>query len=101
MQKPKQLTITVREIKRLKKGLFLLSFNSNWLAKTVLPGQFLHLKISSVILRRPFSIHRVEKDKVYILFKVKGRGTKALSQIKEGNLLDIIGPLGNGSKYKQ
>jgi len=95
----KQFKVEVKDIKRLKKDLFLLSFDSSWLAKTASPGQFLQLKINSVILRRPFSIHKVQKGTVYILFKVKGRGTKALSKIKKGARLDIIGPLGSGFKY--
>jgi dihydroorotate dehydrogenase electron transfer subunit len=94
--KPKQLQATIKEIKKLKEDIYLLSFSSGFLAKAAQPGQFLHLKLEGVILRRPFSIHKVAGDMVYILFKVRGRGTKALCRLRKGSQLDIIGPLGRG-----
>ena len=48
------------------------------------------------VLRRPISIHRVEGNKLAILFTVIGKGTGWLSQCKPGENADIIGPLGNG-----
>ena len=96
--KARQLKAKVSEIKKLKTGFYLLSFNSAYLAKKSQPGNFLHLKVDKAILRRPFSVHKVQGSKVYILFKLKGRGTKILSQTKKGSYLDIIGPLGEGFK---
>ncbi|MCK5288932.1 MAG: dihydroorotate dehydrogenase electron transfer subunit, partial [Candidatus Omnitrophica bacterium] len=92
----KQLKVEVRDIKQIQEDLFLLSFFSPYISKTANPGNFVHVKIDSVILRRPLSIHKILNDKIYILFKVKGRGTLALSNIKKGEFLDIIGPLGQG-----
>ncbi len=92
----KQLKVEVRDIKQVKEDLFLLCFVSPHIAKTANPGNFVHIKIDSVILRRPLSIHKIVNDEVYILFKVKGRGTSALSNIRKGDYLDIIGPLGQG-----
>ena len=94
----KMLKVRVREIKKLSQEIYRLSFKSSYLAKKSQPGQFLHLKINSTILRRPFSIHKVENQNIFILFKVKGRGTKILSTYKEGDSLDILGPLGKGFK---
>jgi len=96
--KAKQLRVKVREIKKIKEDVFLLSFSSAYLAKQACPGNFLHFKINSVILRRPFSVHKIEKDKVFILFRVRGKGTKVFSESKKGDILDIIGPLGKGFK---
>ena len=92
------LKVRVREIKRLSQEVYRLSFKSPYLAKKSQPGQFLHLKINSTILRRPFSIHKVENQNIFILFKVKGKGTKILSTYKKGDSLDILGPLGKGFK---
>lgn len=94
--KVKELKSAVSGIKQIKEDVFLISFNAPYLAKVSLPGQFIHIKIKSVILRRPFSIHRVVGDKIFILFRVRGRGTAVLSQYKKGEPLDIIGPLGQG-----
>jgi len=91
----KQFSVKIKNIKKIKKDVFLLTFSSPYLAKKANPGNFLHLKVKSVILRRPFSIHRIDKNEVSILFKVKGRGTASLAAYKKGDSLSIIGPLGN------
>jgi dihydroorotate dehydrogenase electron transfer subunit len=88
-------------LKRIKPDIYLLSFNSSYIARKANAGQFVHIKVDEkvTILRRPFSIHKIDRDKIYILFKVRGRGTKLLSQYKKGHILDIIGPLGNGFSF--
>ena len=91
----KQFLVKIKNIKRIKKDVYLLTFLSSYLAKKAYPGNFLHLKVSSVILRRPFSIHRIDKNDMSVLFKVKGRGTTSLARYKKGDSLNIIGPLGN------
>lgn len=62
------------------------------------PGQFFHIKCSDskFRLRRPFSLHRKLKDGFEILFEKKGEGTKFLSGLKNGDILDILGPCGCG-----
>lgn len=98
--KVKQLEVKLKEVKKVKKDIFLLNFQSSHIAKVAQPGNFLHLKLKSTILRRPLSIHRIENNSIYILFKVRGRGTKALAKKKKNDRLDVIGPLGNGFKVK-
>lgn len=97
-KKVRQLKVKISSLKKLKKDLYLLSFNSAYLAKAACPGNFLHVKVAKAVLRRPFSVHKIKGNSVYILFKVKGQGTKALSEFKPGQSLDIIGPLGEGFK---
>ena len=94
----KQICVKLESIKKLKPYIYLLEFKSPYIAKQAKPGQFLHIKIENklTILRRPFSIHNIKGSSIYILFKVRGRGTEALSQFRKGDFLDIIGPLGNG-----
>jgi dihydroorotate dehydrogenase electron transfer subunit len=48
-------------------------------------------------LRRPFSIYDVdyEKNVLSLLIKTVGDGTMALSKLKEGDILNLIYPLGN------
>ena len=96
--KPRQLKVKVKEIRKIKKNVFILSFTSVYLSQGARPGNFLHLRINSVILRRPFSIHKISGNTIYILFRIRGRGTRVLAQYKKGKALDIIGPLGNGFK---
>ena len=94
----KQLKVKTAFIKKIKPDVFLLGLDSNYLAKAAKPGQFLHIKVDdkTTILRRPLSIHKIEKNLIYILFRVRGRGTKLLSKCKRGDIFDVIGPLGNG-----
>lgn len=65
------------------------------------PGQFMHIKICEQydpLLRRPFSIHRIDREtgRIEILYKVVGKGTRLLKKAQVGDRLDILGPLGKG-----
>lgn len=62
-------------------------------------GQFLEIRVADQIdplLRRPISIYNIEGEIVEFVFQVKGKGTKILSTKKEGETIDILGPLGQG-----
>ena len=68
------------------------------------PGQFLMVRLKgqqSPLLRRPFSIHQaiVDGDQIRgfeILYKVVGDGTALLARSREGDGIDVLGPLGKG-----
>ncbi len=63
-------------------------------------GQFLEIRVQEEIeplLRRPISIYNIEDEKIEFIFQVKGKGTEILSNRKEGEEIDIIGPLGQGT----
>lgn len=90
----------VEQITEIATGHFELTFRLPELPP-VRPGQFLHLLISDSrdpFLRRPFSIYDLleEEQLIKLLFKAVGRGTKQMSLLAAGDVLDIIGPLGNG-----
>ena len=94
-----QQEIEVISNRRTAGDVHLLAFSSDRLARAARPGQFLHLlpsRSSDPLLRRPFSLHDVVGSKLYILYRIAGRGTKLLSTIKAGQKLNIIGPLGRG-----
>ena len=93
---PKKLTVRVKKLNKIRPDVFLLSFDSAYLSKNSYPGQFLHIKIIKTILRRPFSIHCVKGKTVFILFRIRGRGTQILSGYKPGDKVNIIGPSGKG-----
>lgn len=62
-------------------------------------GQFLEIRVTDEIeplLRRPISIYNIDKDVVEFIFQVKGKGTEILASRKEGEKIDIMGPLGQG-----
>ena len=66
------------------------------IARLSKPGQFVQVKCEGHILRRPISICDTNKHSIRIVFEVRGEGTKWMSEIKLGDSLDILGPLGHG-----
>ena len=67
----------------------------------MLPGQFVEVRVDnspSTFLRRPISINFVdyEKNEMWLLVAAIGEGTKHLSQLKAGEMLNCVLPLGNG-----
>lgn len=63
------------------------------------PGQFVHVACEgNRILRRPFSVFGVEDGGRFIrlLVKPRGGGSSWLAERKEGELIDLMGPLGRG-----
>ncbi|MBQ8051540.1 MAG: dihydroorotate dehydrogenase electron transfer subunit [Bacteroidaceae bacterium] len=62
------------------------------------PGQFAQLRVDGpgVFLRRPISIHDVEGDEISFLVQVVGEGTRWLADLKVGDRLNVVMPLGNG-----
>ena len=70
---------------------------SDW----VKPGQFIEIEIPNKFLRRPMSICRVEKNKLYLVYKVVGEGTEILANLKKGFELNVLINLGNNFKIKK
>lgn len=89
----------------LKPGIFKFAVQADEIIKTAKPGNFIEIRVNDDIepfLRRPISIHKIDKENgvLEFIFQEKGKGTKILSSRKEGELIDIIGPLGFGTfKY--
>jgi len=78
-------------------GFYLLRLHSPTIASQCLPGQFVHLRCpgSGTYLRRPFSIYSSNgEDSIEIIYKVVGRATSAMSHLKAGDAVDLVGPLG-------
>ena len=89
----------------LVSGIFKFSVQADEIVKTSKAGNFIEIRVNDDIepfLRRPISIYNVDKEKgiLEFIFQEKGKGTKILSTKREGELIDIIGPLGYGTfKY--
>lgn len=89
----------VQFLKPIEQNIYLLKAYSPKISQNIKPGQFCNIKVSDTdfpLLRRPFSICEAEGDCVSFLFNIHGIGTKILSGKREGNEIDILGPLGNG-----
>ena len=86
--------------KEIAQGIFELIFKSENIATSALPGQFVHIKVNTglyPLLRRPISIHSVDKDNgtVAIIYHVVGQGSEEMSRLESGSI-DVMGPLGKG-----
>ena len=76
-------------------------------ALTAKPGQFVsvYTKDASKLLPRPISICEIDKDekKLRLVYRVTGEktGTKQFSELKAGDTVPVIGPLGNGFPFEK
>ncbi|SDM63462.1 dihydroorotate dehydrogenase electron transfer subunit [Fictibacillus solisalsi] len=87
--------------KEIAHQIFELKVRGEVVADMTSPGQFVHLRVSDSfqpLLRRPISICDVDvKSKTLtMLYRKEGAGTVLLSHKREGETVDLLGPLGNG-----
>jgi len=69
------------------------------------PGQFFmisEINPGETLLKRPISIHGYENGFVKLLYRVAGKGTKKISNLKRNDDINVLGALGNGfnTQYK-
>jgi dihydroorotate dehydrogenase electron transfer subunit len=89
----------VVETNQVHENIFIQKIHSPEIARLIKPGQFLNIRVSEntfPLLRRPFSVCDVEGDNIFLMFNILGEGTRILSHKHNGDLVDILGPLGNG-----
>ena len=86
--------------KRVAVDTFLMGLKSHRIAAEARPGQFVMLRVGQgmdPLLRRPFSICGIREDDLFlILYRVVGRGTAIMCDVREGEKLSVLGPLGSG-----
>ena len=93
--------IPIKKIEPITPVVFRLSFLSKEIAREARPGQFVMIhpkKFSEPLLPRPFSIHRVQGNRVDLLVRAAGQGTRQLCGLSAGEVLEVKGPLGRGFK---
>jgi dihydroorotate dehydrogenase electron transfer subunit len=115
--------VAVLENRPLTGGHFLLSLDSPRQARATRPGQFAMLRLlgrSDVLLRRPMSIYDVnpatsepkggsaasrERSRsarsnppaiLQLLYKIVGRGTRLMAELRPGDRVGLLAPLGHG-----
>ncbi len=59
------------------------------------PGQFINIKLDGLYLRRPISVCDCDAATVTIIYKVVGKGTEQMREMRGGEL-DVLSGLGNG-----
>lgn len=88
----------ITNIEYIAKDTVEMTLQNEYISNKAMPGQFVHVLVPGHTLRRPISIASVHKkeNKFVLLFKVIGSGTEKLSTYTIGEMLDILGPAGNG-----
>lgn len=82
----------------LAEGIYEMWLKTDKMAGEAVPGQFISVYSNdgARLLPRPISICRIDKDNLRIVYRVAGKGTEEFSKMKEGEYVNIQGPLGNG-----
>lgn len=77
---------------------------TNQMAAQAKAGQFVSLysKDGSRLLPRPISICQADKEnnRLLLVYRVAGEGTKEFSRLHAGDTIEVMGPLGNGFTLK-
>lgn len=94
------LDLRVVSATRVHERYVLLKLTADSQLPEMLPGQFVEVRVDaspSTFLRRPISIHFVDRDRneLWLLVAVVGEGTRHLAMLKAGDLLNCVLPLGN------
>lgn len=93
--------LTVMAVERPTSQHVLLVLTDDKPLPDMVPGQFVEVRVDgsdTTFLRRPISINYVDYDanELHLLVHVVGEGTARLAQLKAGDKLNCVFPLGNG-----
>lgn len=91
----KKNVYTIIENRPLVAGIFrlVLQGDTQYITRA---GQFVEIALEGQFLRRPISVCDVDDDRITLIYKTVGVGTRQLSQLGQGASLDILTGLGNG-----
>ena len=91
----KQVTYRVLENTPLAPGVFRMALAGDTGAITA-PGQFINIRLDGLFLRRPISVCDWDDEGLTLIYKVVGRGTAQMAEMRPGEQLDCLSGLGNG-----
>ncbi|MBR3289547.1 MAG: dihydroorotate dehydrogenase electron transfer subunit [Clostridia bacterium] len=91
----KQGLFTVVEQSRLARDVYRMVLQGDTSGITA-PGQFVNIALSGLYLRRPISVCAVDGDRLTLIYKAVGKGTRQMAGMQPGQTLDLLTGLGNG-----
>ena len=91
----------ITQRRQLGDHYFALTLRHGGRMQPIAPGQFVEVQVpgtGQVMLRRPISIHDVDEQDstLTLLIQIVGNGTRRLSELKVGDKLNMVYPLGHG-----
>lgn len=83
---------------QLNRTTFSFTVGSKTAVQSMKPGQFANILVAGKTLRRPISVCGFSREEglIRFVFEVRGDGTAVMSEMEEGQSMDILAPLGNG-----
>ena len=87
----------ITEQRELIAGVFKMTLHAPEIARTAKPGNFLQVKAAkaNTLLRRPLGIADAEGDNISLIYRKIGKGTAELAELQQGDIVSILGALGN------
>lgn len=88
----------ITEKKAIAREIYSFKIACPEVAEVAAAGQFVHIRANGYTLRRPISICGIDREKgtLRIVFEVRGEGTAEIAKLNEGDLIDMLAPLGHG-----
>ena len=95
------LDLTVKTVERISPKHVLIRLTDEKPLPEMVPGQFVELRVdgsATTFLRRPISINFVDRkqNELWLMVAMVGDGTRRLAELKAGDKLNCVLPLGNG-----
>lgn len=100
MKKILDLVVTQNELLSQSYCLLKLTTTDGQALPPMFPGQFVEIRVDkspNTFLRRPISVNFVDEqtNEIWLLIQVIGDGTRHMSQYKQGDVVNMLVPLGN------
>jgi len=88
----------IKEKKAIAREIYSFTIECPEVAMIAQAGQFVHIRAEGFTLRRPVSICGIDRQKgtLRIVFEIRGAGTAEIARLNQGELIDILAPLGHG-----
>ncbi|MFT8358920.1 MAG: dihydroorotate dehydrogenase electron transfer subunit [Bifidobacterium aquikefiri] len=93
---PARRSVPIVSVRQLDQGVIELVIRDRYMAEHARPAQFANLFTHDGLrlMPRPFGICEICGDEVSFIFAIVGAGTAQFAQMKAGDSIDVLGPLG-------
>ena len=90
----KNSIFTIEKNEKIADSVYLMTLRGD--TEGVRCGQFVNIRLEGLYLRRPISVCDCEGDLLTLIYKVVGKGTEQMKEMRAGESLDLLTGLGNG-----
>lgn len=85
----------ILENSKIASGIYRMKLkcDTSWIQN---PGQFVDIKVSEKKLRRPISVSSWDENSLTLVYRVVGKGTEKLTELKANEKIEMLSGCGNG-----